>query len=213
MFIILIMALLTTLVVMSINSTYALSSYSYGYWSKDKLTVRFLNQEKQIISAVNSLCRTNYDFCKSKVDGTTGEIILNKTDLKDYMPTLNNIPSFSGFESINIDPTFRKLSIKSTFNDYDRKVEYKAGHIGIPGIITCTDGSAFPCGNNSLTKEVDLDPDTIIVFIDARISKIDTLLPITSGSVNADLAHEKQTLLSEKSDLETKISSRQNLIP
>lgn len=213
MFIIIALSLIATLIIISINATYSISSYSNGYWSKEELTSRFLYQEKNIADAVNSLCRTDLPACEANEDGITGIITLEISDISNFLPSMNPISNFNGFTSITIDAEQRHILLSTSITDFDRKNEYSVGTIGATGIITCDDGSSLPCIGSGLTKKITMSQETRISFIDQRIAEIDILLPSASGSISGVLATERHDLSVEKSNLESEINNRLNLIP
>lgn len=214
MYILLILSLVTSLVIISINARYSLDSYTNGYWSKDLQTTRFHYQESNINEAINALCRVDLSTCKSFDDGT-GELVFTLSDLASWSSPVTIPSSFSGFERIKITSDKKNIVFEHSITDLDRRTEYINSSLGLHGTISCSDGSTIPCTGATFTKTITLSPETRIVFVEDRLLEIEDLLsdPDITDDESDALNSEKDQLQNEQAILTTTIENREDLIP
>lgn len=214
MYIILILSLVTSLVIISINARYSLDSYSNGYWSKDSQTKRFNFQEHNVNESINSICRVDVNYCKALDDGS-GELVFTSLELDGKILSITTSSAFSGFTSMKINADKTAVVFTHSISDLDRRTEFIGGTAFLPGSIVCEDASTLPCTGSSLIKSITLHPETRLIFVEDRLAEIEILLldPDVTGNENAQLNKEKGQLQNEVHSLVAAIGAREDLIP
>jgi len=213
MFAPLILSLIISLIVVSINSIYALSSHNAGYWSKSQQTLSFLSQERILNDAANSLCRLDYPTCKAKTNDS-GEIELTVSDLVGYLPsTFSTNSPFVFYSTILSDADKTSFILDANITIDQRRREYVGSSFGKVGTITCINGSDLPCSSPSIEKTILMDPDTRLVIVEDRIVEIDALLATETLTLSEEISLniERAGLNAESETLTSEIANRETL--